>query len=156
MSRPTLSRPWRFGNLHEINRSDVLPGQSGAQNYTVVGIQWHIGVILRCKKCRKTFEFTAEEQRHWYEKLRFWADSVPVECFECRGASRTIVNFHKRLSKVLATKEMTIGDYNEIVAIAEGLLLQGVQLSGRLGQKIRMAAKRADHRSRVMVLERVK
>ncbi len=37
-----------------------------------------------CQKCRKTFTFTKEEQKHWYERLGFWVWSRAVECRKCR------------------------------------------------------------------------
>lgn len=120
-----------------------------------MGISKHIGVKLKCRKCKCIFDFTAKEQVHWYEVLQFWADSVPVECAECRGITRSIVNLNKRLSKVLSVSKMDIDDYNEITDVAMGLLGNGLKIGGRLAQKIRMAAKRSDHAAKDYLLKNV-
>jgi hypothetical protein len=152
MTITSISRPWRFRDTIEIVRSDVIKGDVFKQNYTVVGITNHVGVKLKCSKCKCDFYFSAKEQVHWYETLKFWADSVPVECVECRGVSRAICNLNKRLSKVLNVKNMDIKDYNEIVAVSMGLFSNGVMFGGRLAQKIRMAAKRSDHAAKDYLL----
>ena len=140
--KPSISRSWRFNKLCKILASDVVKGILQNQNYSVTGINWHIGVTLFCKKCNDTFVFSAKEQQHWYETLKFWADSVPIECQDCRGVTRSIVILNKRLSKVLVVNSMQINDYIEIVDIASGLISNGVAIGGKLAQKIRMAAKK--------------
>ena len=140
--KPSISRSWRFNKIRSVIASDVLQGNPDNQNYSVLGINWHIGVELFCKKCSRTFIFSAKEQQRWYETLKFWADSVPNECKECRGINRSIVILNKRLSKVLAIKSMQMNDYIEIIDIATGLIDNGVTIGGKLAQKVRMAAKK--------------
>jgi hypothetical protein len=154
MKLSTISRPWRFRKIVQTLSSDVLPGNTQEQNFSVVGITQHIGVILECKNCRNYFTFSAKEQQHWYEELKFWADSVPIECDDCRGKTRAVVILNKRLSKVLAKEPKSLIDYNEITDIAAGLNHNGVKLGGRLAQRIRMAAKRSTHKYKEYVLQR--
>jgi hypothetical protein len=155
MNIKKLCRPWRFNkNLVEIC-DDYILGDISKQNYSVIGISKHIGVKLRCKKCDCVFAFTAKEQVHWYENIKFWSDSVPVECKDCRGVTRSIIDLNKRLSKVLAVKNMDIDDYNEISDVAMGMLGNGIKFGGRIAQKIRMAAKRSDHAAKDYLLNNV-
>ena len=42
----------------------------------------------RCEDCSRQFVFTAVEQRYWYETLKFWVQSRPKQCVECRRARR--------------------------------------------------------------------
>ena len=42
----------------------------------------------KCKRCKSEFVFTAKEQVYWYEKLKFWVQSEPNECSECRKEIR--------------------------------------------------------------------
>jgi hypothetical protein len=44
---------------------------------------------LSCQKCRKTFVFTRQEQKHWYERLGFWVWSRPVNCKACSRKKKT-------------------------------------------------------------------
>ena len=142
--KPTISRSWRFNKITEVITSDILQGNPENQYFTVSGIDWHIGVKLVCAKCSKTFVFSAKEQQNWYENLKFWADSVPIECRNCRAAKRSIINLNKRLCKVLSVKSMQISDYNEIVDVAFEMISSGVVIGGRLAQKIKMASKKVD------------
>jgi hypothetical protein len=156
MSKLSISRPWRFKKIHEIISGDVIDGNISLQNYSVIGIQKHVGVRIFCSKCNALFTFSAKEQQFWYEQLRFWADSVPVDCLDCRGISRNIVILNKRLSKVLSVKSLQMADYDEIVDIASGFLGNGVVLGGRLAQKITMAAKRSSRPDAKKILERLR
>ena len=36
-----------------------------------------------CEECGSLFVFTKEEQKHWYEELKFWVLSRPKRCREC-------------------------------------------------------------------------
>jgi hypothetical protein len=38
-----------------------------------------------CVDCGASFVFTKEEQRHWYEKLKFWVWSRPIRCDACNA-----------------------------------------------------------------------
>ncbi len=48
-----------------------------------------IDVQLRCKDCGSQFVFGAKEQQFWYETLKFWVQSRPKQCIQCRRARRT-------------------------------------------------------------------
>jgi hypothetical protein len=41
-----------------------------------------------CRECQAEFVFTKEEQQSWYEALRFWVQSYPVRCPQCRRNRR--------------------------------------------------------------------
>ena len=156
MNSPKICNPYRFHKKIRDIKDDVLPGNVECQYYSVVGLDWHTGIVLQCKKCMNEFDFTAKEQLHWYEILKFWVDSVPVECRKCRGSTRKIVNLNKRLSKVIAVIKKDIDDYNEMVDIAAGMLDNGLVITGKLLVKFRMAAKRSDHTSKMRILDSIK
>jgi len=149
------SRPWRFNEDTKIIENDIIAGNEAHQNFSVIGIKNHIGVNIKCKNCGIAFPFTAKEQQHWYEKLKFWADSVPIHCKKCRGVVRAIVALNKRFSRVLGLKKFDKEDYKEIVDVAVGLLENGVSIQGRLAQKVKMAAKRSDHPASNAILDTV-
>ena len=65
--------------IYEIISTDVLEGDMSLQNYSVTGIQKHIGVKISCSHCFRIFTFSAKEQQFWYEKMGFWADSVAFQ-----------------------------------------------------------------------------
>lgn len=41
-----------------------------------------------CEDCHNSFVFSAQEQQYWYEKLKFWVQSVPKQCPACRRERR--------------------------------------------------------------------
>ncbi|HCI78515.1 MAG TPA: hypothetical protein DHW02_02355 [Ktedonobacter sp.] len=41
-----------------------------------------------CSDCLNAFIFNKEEQRYWYEELKFWVQSYPKQCLECRRKRR--------------------------------------------------------------------
>lgn len=142
---PRICRGWRFNNAVSFNWDDCVQGVPGDQHYTVYGVPRHIGVTLRCRKCGSEFAFSAAEQKTWYEKYRFWIDSVPVECVRCRSKTRDLVALHKRLSRVLAVEPKGKREFNERAVILQAFIDSGVEIGTKLRQKFRMALKRSDH-----------
>lgn len=59
------------------------------QDYSVCPRHWYIDATFRCQDCGKDFLFSAEEQRFWYGERKFYVDSRPVRCPECRKKERT-------------------------------------------------------------------
>lgn len=47
-----------------------------------------IDAKLMCEDCGQSFVFSATEQRHWYEMLKFWVQSRPKQCLPCRRIRR--------------------------------------------------------------------
>jgi hypothetical protein len=41
-----------------------------------------------CEDCHNPFIFRAREQQYWYEELKFWVQSYPKQCPECRWKRR--------------------------------------------------------------------
>lgn len=52
-----------------------------------------------CGTCDRDYVFSGQEQRFWYETLKFYVDSVPVQCSDCRREARA----RKRAQKTLQT-----------------------------------------------------
>lgn len=76
-------------------------------------------VNLICKKCKNEFTFTKEEKKNWYEQLKFYIKSIPVNCLICRKEIRRFKYQNKVLSQVLKKnpKDMTIDELSQIVQI---------------------------------------
>lgn len=49
----------------------------------------YFDVKLRCENCQSAFVFSAKEQQYWYETLKFWVQSRPKQCLDCRRVRRT-------------------------------------------------------------------
>lgn len=48
----------------------------------------YVDIDKICQTCDSKFKFTKEEQKYWYEELKFWVQSTPKNCKECRKVIR--------------------------------------------------------------------
>jgi len=69
------------------------------QNCTVLPRLYYVDMKKTCRDCGRYFIFFAEEQRHWYEDLKFFVDSDCVRCPDCRRADRTLRRRFDRYSQ---------------------------------------------------------
>ncbi len=158
MISPEICRPWRFKNHHgyKFDYADVLEGDADLQHCSIMPVAWHIGIILTCRQCSKSFQFTASEQKYWYEVLKFWIDSVPLTCLSCRSDHHLLVKINNRLSIVLKNKIKTPADYLEIVDIALVMINNKIDIGKKLSQKVRAALKKSNHRLAKDVIDGLK
>lgn len=61
-----------------------------------------------CRTCGVDFIFKKEEKQLWYEQLKFWIDSEPVNCLKCRQEIRLLKEENKTLSDILQKDENEI------------------------------------------------
>lgn len=74
---------------------------------------FYIDYEKECTTCHEKFIFKKEEQLYWYEELKFWVQSVPVNCLSCRKK----VRHQKELSRLL--EKETIKGYEELIKISD-------------------------------------
>jgi len=70
-----------------------------------------------CRSCKRSFIFTAAEQKHWYETLGFWVQSVPVRCPDCRKQLRRRKALNTELGELLKLKDPDASSLFRISAI---------------------------------------
>ncbi len=63
-----------------------------------------------CCDCGINFQFSKEEQAHYYEKLVFWIQAERVRCDACQALKKT----RERLSQLLVNP-----DYNDLEQVKE-------------------------------------
>jgi hypothetical protein len=71
--------------------------------------------LIVCRDCGVKFTFNKEEQRHWYETIGFWVQSVRVRCKECQASK----SFRSLLPKLLENI-----DYNDIDKVKQIIKLR--------------------------------
>lgn len=71
------------------------------QNYTVCPRHWYVDATFVCRDCGQEFVFKVSEQRFWYEERRFYVDSIPKACPNCRRAERTRVELRRRYDALI-------------------------------------------------------
>lgn len=102
-----------------INNKKALVSNLLQQSKSYPKYLSYYDVNLTCKRCKNEFTFTKEEKKIWYEKLKFYIESVPVHCLICRKKIRKFKNQNKILSQVLKKnpKDMTMDELSQIVQI---------------------------------------
>ncbi len=58
-----------------------------------------------CKSCHQKYIFTKEEQRHWFEELKFCHRAKSVRCIPCRKEIRHQNHLNKRLTEMVPRKK---------------------------------------------------
>lgn len=80
-----------------------------------------------CIQCGRAFVFSAEEQKYWYETLKFHFDAVAVRCPECRRRRRSEKALRNQIAAAKRGLEERPGD--------PALLLQLAQAVARYHQR---------------------
>ena len=73
-----------FTGAISLDYESALKADVSRQNYSVCRRYWYVTAIMVCKDCGLEFHFPADEQRYWYEELKFYVDSWPNRCKECQ------------------------------------------------------------------------
>jgi hypothetical protein len=77
-----------FHGAWHVDYSTAVRANVENQNYSIWPRHWYIDAMFTCADCKKDFLFSADEQRFWYEGRRFYVDSRPVRCANCRKKER--------------------------------------------------------------------
>ena len=85
-----------------LKRSIALPGKPWLQTWCDYNPYFaFFDVELNCEDCQNKFIFSASEQQFWYERLKFWVQSRPKHCINCRKAKRRIKEANTKLQELL-------------------------------------------------------
>ena len=107
-------------------------------------IQFYFDVRCKCRDCGKMFIFFAQEQKFWFEELRFIKPAWCVRCHPCRIKQRGIERKRALYDQLAQTIDPSPIVSLELAELALALL-QRRQFStyGRIEQRIRMWLERA-------------
>lgn len=75
------------------------------QNFCVQARAWYIDATFRCEACETEFVFSAKEQQFWYEEQRFYVDSMPRKCPECRKQDRKIELLRQQYDSLISSTQ---------------------------------------------------
>jgi hypothetical protein len=106
----------------------VLRADIAKQNYCLYPRKYYVDVQRQCRTCQRPFIFFAEEQRYWFETLRFHVDAQRMHCTDCSNARRPGREAQRRVRQFngLAAKAAhTPSDFEELVDAALYLLESG-------------------------------
>lgn len=108
---------WACDNC--LKDKKAILASPGSQNYSWYPNLAYHDIDKTCRNCGTDFKFTKEEKQLWYEKLKFWTDSEPVNCLSCRREVRLLKIDNTTLSTILkkAETEMTQEELQTVVEI---------------------------------------
>lgn len=97
---PKNMPPHFFCGTLGLDYSTAVRANFHAQDYTVAPRFWYVDARFRCSSCKTEFVWSADEQKTWFETYRFYVDTFPTRCRDCRASRRRAV----RLGQEYAAK----------------------------------------------------
>ena len=124
-----------FGALR-VDYDTAQRADISKQHYTVLPRHWYVDATFICSDCGQEFVFTASEQRFWYEDMRFFIDSLPKCCIQCRKSERTRLELRKRYDVLIAEAlgQSTIEMKKQVVEIVNELEAAGAQIPDKMAE----------------------
>jgi hypothetical protein len=92
-----------FSGAHDLDYSTAIRANTAVQDCSVCPRHWYIDARFRCTECEADFLWSAEEQRVWFETYRFWVDSRPRHCRDCRAKRRDAVHLRQEYDALVNT-----------------------------------------------------
>ena len=89
-----------------------------------------------CRRCERPFLFFAEEQKYWYEELRFPLEADCLECVLCRKSEQQLDTARRKYERLLARSDRAEDDTLSMVECAV-LLIESSVFSKKLIPKLR-------------------
>jgi Probable zinc-ribbon domain len=89
-----------------------------------------------CRKCGRPFLFFAEEQKYWYEELKFPLEADCLDCAPCRKDEQQLRAIRQKYDALLAETARTETDTLELVGCAL-LLVESSVFSAKVLPKLR-------------------
>lgn len=76
---------------------------------------WYVDILKTCRDCGRRFIFFAEEQRYWYEQLRFKLDADCVRCPACRKDDQVRRAAFDRYTRSIGAAALGAADLSQLV-----------------------------------------
>ena len=96
---PRRMPPHFFWGAVRLDCDSAEKADVSKQNYTTCPRYWYVDATFICPRCNSEFCFSADEQRHWFEELGFYVDSLAKHCINCRKALRAMKQCRKEYDR---------------------------------------------------------
>jgi len=116
---------WRYRG-ECIFPESAIAADTSLQVYTVLSRPWYVDILKKCATCGRPFLFFAEEQRYWYEFLKFTVDADCIRCSECRVSERELRERFNRFSLMTSRLQLNDEEVAQYLDDAMFLFRQGV------------------------------
>lgn len=112
------------------------------QSPATLAVTHYFDVVRQCRSCGRKFLFFAEEQKHWYEELKFPLEADCLRCPACRRAEHQLRATRDRYVHLLQAANRSPELDLEFAECGAALIEAGV-FTPKLLPKLRSALKRA-------------
>lgn len=94
-------------------------------------LYWSLGITPRyyyldqrksCIQCDVSFDFSAQEQKFWYEALQFPIDAVAIRCPKCRRQRRTLKALNGQIGAAKTGLRSNPDDPIALINLAQAIL----------------------------------
>jgi hypothetical protein len=76
-----------------------------------------------CVQCGRHFVFSAEEQKFWYETLKFNFGSDAIRCIDCRRRKRTEKDLREEVATAMRDLKSRPKDHHVLIDLARALVM---------------------------------
>jgi hypothetical protein len=120
---PKKMPPHFFSGTHDLDYATAIRANIANQDYSVCPRHWYIDARFRCSDCGAEFLWSAREQQTWFETYRFWVDSRPGHCRECRARHRDALQLRQEYDSLVtsARSHGTHAQKQRIIEIVDDL-----------------------------------
>jgi len=125
-SSPGCGFPWWLDtNVRIPNTAVKAQILKQRVTYTPGLVYFYFDTVVTCAVCGKQFIFFAEEQKFWYETLKFILSSWPKKCEPCRREERKGPRLKAHYDELLALPSRTVEQNIEIALTCMKLIELG-------------------------------
>ena len=139
-SSPTKRRrPAISPDSRECARSPGTAVEADLQRQipSTVPVLYYYDVDTACRDCGRRFLFFAEEQKYWYEELKFYIFAEPARCPVCRKRLQYLRRMHRRYEELFHVPERSLEETLEMADCCLTLIEEGI-FSSRQTERVRM------------------
>ena len=136
-----------FGNSRHLDYATAVRANISQQNFSVCPRHWYVDAELRCSRCDQSFVFSADEQKFWYEDLKFWIDSRPRECVKCRKDLRELKALQQEYDHGIASamsKGTSVEQKERLVVVINAIEAGGATLTEKVRDNQRILLSQID------------
>ena len=117
---------WRHESEQKPILGTAIEADLTQQTPATMGVTHYYDIERSCRDCGKLFLFFAEEQKYWYEELKFSLDADCIRCVPCRKDDQYLTRLKARYDELAGCELIYEPHLHEIAEIRLELLEAGV------------------------------
>lgn len=119
-----LRAHWQYDE-ESIFPETAISADVSVQNYSIYPIKIYVDIEKICRDCGRWFLFFAQEQKYWFEILKFYVDADCIKCIECRKKEQSVKNMLADYERLIKIELRTADETSKLRVIALELFQLG-------------------------------